>query len=128
MMVEWRFDSRNEMDAHRLRHEFMDLLRAGGTGDFPAAELVYGELVGNAIRHAPGRIVVRLDWDDDTPVLAVHDEGESFRPDIRLPDDPMSEHGRGLFIVRALALSLDVENIDGDGSQVCARLPVHRAA
>ncbi len=127
-MVEWRFDSRNEMDAHRLRHEFMDLLRAGGTGDFPAAELVYGELIGNAVRHAPGRIVVRLDWDDDTPVLTVHDEGESFRPDFRLPADPMSEHGRGLFIVRALALSLDVEDIDGDGSQVNARLPVHRAA
>jgi anti-sigma regulatory factor (Ser/Thr protein kinase) len=127
-MVEWRFDSRSEMDAHRLRHEFMDLLRAGGTGDFPAAELVYGELIGNAVRHAPGRILVQLDWEDDTPVLLVHDEGESFRQDIRLPEDPMCEHGRGLFIVRALALSFDVENIVGDGSQVCARLPVHRAA
>jgi signal transduction histidine kinase len=126
--MEWRFDSRNEMDARRLRHEFMDLLRAGGAGDFHAAELVYGELVGNAIRHAPGKIVVSLDWDDDCPLLTVHDEGESFLPEIRLPADPMSEHGRGLYIVRALALSLDVENIDGDGSQVFARLPVHRAA
>lgn len=126
--MEWRFDSRSELDAHRLRHEFMDLLRAGGTGDFPAAELVYGELVGNAVRHAPGRIVVRLEWDDDYPLLTVHDEGGSFQPDICLPQDPMSEHGRGLYIVRALAVSLDVENIEGDGSQVFARLPVHRAA
>jgi serine/threonine-protein kinase RsbW len=106
----------------------MDLLRAGGTGDFPAAELVCGELVGNAVRHAPGRIVVRLEWDDDYPLLSVHDEGTSFRPDFRLPEDPMSEHGRGLYIVRALALSLDVMDIEGDGSQVLARLPVHRAA
>jgi signal transduction histidine kinase len=127
-MVEWRFDSRNRLEAHRMRHEFMDLLRAGGTGDFPAAELVYGELVGNAIRHAPGRIVIRLDWEDESPVLTVHDEGSSFEPNIRLPDDPMSEHGRGLYIVRALALSLNVENIEGDGSQVLARLPVHKAA
>ena len=126
--MEWRFDSRSEMDAHRLRHEFMDLLRERGTGDFAAAELVYGELVGNAVRHAPGPVVVRLDWDDVHPVLTVHDEGESFRPTIRLPADPLAEHGRGLYIVRALALSLDVESIDGDGSQVNARLPVRRAA
>lgn len=126
--MEWRFDSRSEIDAHRMRHEFMDLLRAGGTGDFPAAELVYGELIGNAVRHAPGPIVVRLDWDDDYPLLSVHDEGESFDVDIRLPEDPMAEHGRGLYIVRALALSFDVRSIAGDGSQVAARLPVHRAA
>lgn len=126
--MEWRFDSRSEVDIRRLRREFVELLRARGTGDFSAAELVWGELVGNAVRHAPGRIAVRLDWDDDNPVLTVHDEGESFRPEIRLPADPMSEHGRGLYIVSALALSLGVTDIEGDGSQVSVRLPVQRAA
>ena len=111
-----------------MRHEFMDLLRARGTGDFVGAELVWGELVGNAIRHAPGPIDVQLDWDDDNPVLTVHDEGKSFQPDIRLPADPLSERGRGLYIVRSLALSLRVTDIDGDGSEVVARLPVRRAA
>ena len=106
----------------------MDLLRACGTGDFGAAELVWGELVGNAIRHAPGPIDVQLDWDDDNPVLTVHDEGKSFQPDIRLPADPLSERGRGLYIVRSLELSLRVTDIDGDGSEVVARLPVRRAA
>jgi signal transduction histidine kinase len=126
--VEWRFDSRNAVDVSRLRREFVNLLRARGTGDFSAAELVWGELVGNAIRHAPGPIAVRLDWRGDDAVLTVHDEGESFQPDIRLPADPMSEHGRGLYIVRALALSLGFKDVEGDGSQVSARLPVHRAA
>lgn len=112
-----------------MRHEFMDLLRARGTGDFVAAELVWGELVGNAVRHAPGPIDVQLDWKDDNPVLTVHDDGESFQPDkISLPADPLSEHGRGLYIVRALALSLRVEDIAGDGNEVTVRLPVTRAA
>lgn len=126
--MEWRFDSRKKVDIRGLRREFVNVLRARGTGDFTAAELVWGELVGNAIRHAPGPIAVQLDWNDDSPVLTVHDEGDAFEPDIRLPADPMSEHGRGLYIVRALALSLGVTDIEGDGSQVSARLPVRRAA
>jgi anti-sigma regulatory factor (Ser/Thr protein kinase) len=117
------------MNARHLRREFMALLRAHGTGDFDAAELVYGELVGNAVRHAPGRILVRLLWDDDGPTLLVHDEGESFRPKTaRLPDDPLAESGRGLYIVNALALDFRIEDVVGDGNQVLARLPVRRAA
>ncbi len=126
--MEWRFDSRSRSTPSACATNSWTCSAPAGRVTFRAAELVYGELVGNAVRHAPGRIVVRLDWDDDTPVLTVHDEGRSFRPNIRLPDDPLSEHGRGLYIVRALALSLDVENIEGDGSQVLARLPVHKAA
>jgi anti-sigma regulatory factor (Ser/Thr protein kinase) len=116
------------MDARKLRREFMAVLHANGTGDFDAAELVYGELVGNAVRHAPGCIVVRLLWDDDAPTLTVHDNGEPFRVDPALPADPFAEGGRGLFIVRALALDLRVEDVAGDGTQVLARLPVRRAA
>ncbi len=127
-VVEWRFDSRDTPDTGRMRHEFMDLLRERGTGDFNAAELVWGELVGNAMRHAPGPIDVQLDWNDENPVLTVHDEGASFKPEIRLPADPLSERGRGLYIVNALALSLRVKDFEGDGSQVIARLPVRRAA
>jgi len=126
--VEWKFDSASEMDAHRLRREFMELLHARGAGDFDAAELVYGELIGNAVRHAPGRITVRLAWDGDCPTLVVHDEGRSFQPKIALPYDPLAESGRGLFIVRTLALDFRVEDVVGDGSRVIARLPVHRAA
>jgi len=106
----------------------MDLLRAGGTGDFPAAELVYGELIGNAVRHAPGRILVQLDWKRRHAGAPRPRRGRVVPAGYSPPEDPMCEHGRGLFIVRALALSFDVENIVGDGSQVCARLPVHRAA
>lgn len=125
--VEWAFDSSSEIDAHRLRREFMELLRKNGTGDFDAAELIYGELIGNAVRHAPGRITVRLDWRDDTPSLTVHDEGASFGEVTTLPDDPMSESGRGLYIVKQLACDLHIDDITADGSKITAVLPVHRA-
>lgn len=125
--VEWAFDSSSEVDAHRLRREFMELLRKNGTGDFDAAELIYGELIGNAVRHAPGRITVRLDWRDDAPSLTVHDQGASFADVATLPDDPMAESGRGLYIVKQLACDLHIDDIAADGSTVTAVLPVHRA-
>jgi anti-sigma regulatory factor (Ser/Thr protein kinase) len=125
--VEWRFDSANALDARRLRREFMASLHAHGAGDFDAAELVCGELVGNAARHAPGRITVSLAW-DDAATLTVHDEGPSFRPSASLPADPLAESGRGLYIVHALALDFHVEDVAHDGSRAIARLPVHRAA
>lgn len=124
--MQWAFDSSSEIDAHRLRREFMALLRRDASGDFDAAELIYGELIGNAVRHAPGRITVRLDWPSDEPALTVHDEGASFVPKTTLPDDPLSESGRGLFIVKQLASSLRIRDIEADGSKVVAVLPVHR--
>ena len=105
----------------------MALLRNQGTGDFDAAELICGELIGNAVRHAPGRITVQLDWRDDTPSLTVHDQGASFVEAATLPDDPMAESGRGLYIVKQLACDLHIYDVAADGSKVTAVLPVHRA-
>ena len=43
-----------------------------------------------------------------------------------LPADPMQENGRGLFIVKSLAVSLKFKDIIGDGSKVSVVLPVKR--
>lgn len=108
----------------------MTELREFGTtnSDFAGAELIFGELISNVVRHAPGPVRVRLDWNGKKAVLSVHDEAQPFKPRFALPLDPMSESGRGLFIARALATSLDVTHIAGDGTKVSVGLPVWRSA
>lgn len=115
-------------DARQMRDEFISLLYACATtdSDFFAAELSYGELVGNVRRHAPGRASIALSWDGIHPTLMVHDEEKMFTHPCDLPADPMQENGRGLFIVKSLAVSLKFKDIIGDGSKVSVVLPVKR--
>lgn len=128
--MEWSFDSKSVTEAQRTRAQFMDVLHAFATAesDFAAAELIFGELLGNVVRHAPGPVQIRLQWSLGNPTLIVHDEHEAFSPSFTLPDDPFQESGRGLFIVHALAKSVSVYDIEGDGTKVSAVLPVWRAA
>ena len=76
--------------------------------------VIVSELCTNAVQAAsgaPGGVALRA-WDDaDTLVLEVEDDGGGFVDD--LPDeghlpDVESPRGRGLFLVRALADSIDV--------------------
>jgi len=98
--------------------------RASANSDFAGAELIFGELISNVVRHAPGPVQVRLDWSGKKAILSVHDEHAPFTPRFKLPDDIMAESGRGLYIARAYATSLDVTHIDGDGTKVSVGLPV----
>ena len=99
---------------------------ANATSDLAAAELIFGELIGNVVQHAPGPVRVRLDWSGEKAVLSVHDEHAPFTPRFTLPTDPMQENGRGLFIAHTLATSFDVTHISGDGTKVTVGLPVWR--
>ncbi len=124
--MEWNFRSGSMIDARASRAEFMSALRerATETSDLAAAEMIFGELIGNVVRHAPGPVRVRLEWNGRRAMLSVHDEHAPFKPTFRLPADIMSEHGRGLYIARALATSLDVIHVSGDGTKVSVGLPV----
>lgn len=124
--MEWIFRSGSMLDARTSRAEFMSALRerATETSDLGAAEVIFGELIGNVVRHAPGSVRVRLEWTGRRAMLSVHYEHAPFRPTFRLPDDIMSEHGRGLYIARALATSVDVTHVSGDGTSVQVGLPV----
>jgi anti-sigma regulatory factor (Ser/Thr protein kinase) len=128
--MEWQFGSASSADARRSRREFMTELRESGStsSDFAGAELIFGELISNVVRHAPGPVRVRLFWNGKRAVLSVHDEAAPFKPKFALPADPMSENGRGLFIARALSTSLDVTHIAGDGTKVSVGLPVWRSS
>ncbi|GAC1541617.1 MAG: hypothetical protein NVS2B17_19210 [Candidatus Velthaea sp.] len=123
----WAFDARDAMAAHGARADLMKVLYADGdpASEFGDAELIFGELIGNVVRHAPGAIDVALAWDDDAPVLHVIDRGPGFTREAALPD-MLSESGRGLFIISSIAGALHYERLAGRGTHVVATLPVKR--
>jgi anti-sigma regulatory factor (Ser/Thr protein kinase) len=110
----------------RVRHQVMDRLRslAGDDADLDAAELVVGELVGNAVRHTGGPTWVSLRQDGARLRLEVADRGPRWFPAGDEPPDDLAESGRGLFLVRRLALELDVRRRAGGGSVVSVLLDV----
>ena len=120
----WSFDSADAHDAGRTRREYVERLRAVGLTDeeTSSAELVFGELVGNVVRYAPGSITAILDVSGPAPVLHVIDDGRGFEFRPRLPVDLLSERGRGLFLVTAFAEELSVERRRGGGSHARAVL------
>ena len=65
-----------------------------------AAELIFGELLGNVARHAPGPAEVRFCWDGAAGTLEIHDTGNGYEMIAVLPDE-MSESARGLFLIAA---------------------------
>lgn len=121
--MRWRFDPRDWRRAYDVRETLVEALSAYGSGvDLPAAEFVFGELVGNGARHAPGPIDVELTWDDPaTPVLHVIDDGPGYAPQLDLPADDV-ESGRGVFIVSKLTREFTVTQQPGRGAHARAVL------
>jgi anti-sigma regulatory factor (Ser/Thr protein kinase) len=128
VMRRWTFNSADAETASTARHEFVHALDEAGvcSGDLYAAELVFGELIGNVFRYAPGTIEVVLDWSVGSPVLHVLDRGPGFTFAPRLPTDLLSERGRGLFVVWSLSEDLNVTKRFDGGSHARAVLSVRR--
>ena len=126
--TQWSFDAEDAQAAHEARDELMAYLRAHASpeADLEAAELVFGELVGNVVRHAPGAIDVRIDWSAERPILHVIDRGKGVLRNPSLPQNPLSESGRGLYIVSLLTRSLRAERIPGFGNHLAAELDLPR--
>ena len=92
------------------------------------AELIFGELVGNVYRYAPGAVEIILDVSLAQPVLHVLDAGNGFEYRARLPNDLLSERGRGLYMVAALADEVSAERRRTVGSHVRVVLAAKPAA
>lgn len=74
-----------------------------------AVGLVATELLANSVQHAgPGPISVTARLTGDDTVRIEVSDSSSALPHMELPDSD-SEHGRGLFLVAALATRHDVE-------------------
>jgi PAS domain S-box-containing protein len=125
----WIFDSSDAETASTARHAFVVALQEGGAQgeELYAAELVFGELLGNVVRYAPGPIEITFDWSGDAPVLHVLDRGSGFTLVPRLPTDLLSERGRGLFIVWSLSEDFNVTKRFDGGSHARAVLAVRRS-
>ena len=83
-----------------------------------AAELAFGELLANAVRHAPGPVRVLAATDGEGIVqLVVEDGGLGFTPVDSTPD-PLAERGRGLGLVRAVAGDVEIERAEHGGTRV----------
>jgi anti-sigma regulatory factor (Ser/Thr protein kinase) len=126
--MKWTFESEDASRAHLARKDlvaYLALRASSEESDFAAAEAIFGELIGNVVRHAPGPVSVLLEWEDDGAVLRVTDRGPGFEWRGSAQPELLAEGGRGLFIVQALARALVVERLEC-GARASAWLPVQR--
>lgn len=121
----WQFESERAIDALCVRGDFLAALKnhAGSVVDVHAARIVFTELVANVVLHAPGPIAITLAVVHSHAVLTVTDSGPGFAFAPALPANPLSDDGRGLFLVSRHAASVSVERLEGDGTRVSAILP-----
>ena len=116
--------------AHNARRIFSTYLRghAAPNSEFDAAELIFGELLGNVARHAAGSVEVLLRWNGPAAVLEVIDDGPGYDPGrVDLPEDAFSESSRGLFLISAFGSDLRTYR-GSDGRHVThVVLPVRKA-
>jgi PAS domain S-box-containing protein len=127
--IRWPIDARDAGATGAARQALMARLaaRASSSEALHACELILAELVGNVVRHTPGPAEIVLDLSLRYAVLHVVDGGSGFRHIARLPADPMSELGRGLFLINALARDFTVMAHAGGGSHAIVTLPVRGA-
>jgi PAS domain S-box-containing protein len=120
----WSFGAEDARAAADARLHFVDFLKTRADDfDFIArAELVFGELLGNVVRHAPGPVEIQLYWNGASAVLHIIDTGAAFDAETSLPNDPLSERGRGLFIVRRLARDVRIEHVFNCGNHIRVEL------
>jgi hypothetical protein len=125
--MRWRFDPRDKLRTYDVREALAETLTMYGRNiDIGAAELVFGELIGNAVRHAPGHVDVELAWEDPTtPVLHVVDDGPGYAPQSCLPASD-SETGRGLYLVTKLTRHFTVTRLPHRGAHARAVLQTRR--
>ncbi len=126
---EWRFVSDDARTGATARRDIGALIASWtGRNDVAyASELAFGELVANAVRHAPGpvRVIVSTDG-DGAATLVVEDSGEGFTHTERA-FDPFAESGRGLELVRAVADGVKIEPIVRGGTARHRHLPCRPA-
>ena len=124
----WRLAATEAKEGLRLRHAFRDYLEAYGdpASDFDAAETVYGELVANCAKHAPGSIRIEFRWSDST--LVVTDDSDRLRVWPFSDGDTAAESTHHAFaIVSAMTGRVHVTRDGAHGTRASVVLPVFPA-
>jgi serine phosphatase RsbU (regulator of sigma subunit)/anti-sigma regulatory factor (Ser/Thr protein kinase) len=123
-ITRWTFASDDVATAQDVKRDFSRILTEHGLSDdaLAAAALLFAELLGNVVRYAGGMTEVAIDRSAPAPVLHVLDRGRGFRHMPKLPANVLSERGRGLYIVAALAEDFTVSRRPDGGSHARAVL------
>jgi len=121
----WTFSADDAFGAQSARSQFLKYLRECRVDDPVAAnaESIFGELVGNVLRHASGPIEIHAENGREGFDVHVFDRGPAFLLRRDLPVDPLSEAGRGLSIIARLGGQIRLERIPEYGNHVFVRLP-----
>jgi hypothetical protein len=122
---QWKLGFAEPSQSLRLREKLVEYLRAYGRAedDYDTAELIFGELVGNACFHAFGPMEILVDWQNGHAMLHVTDGGPPIDVSTIGFPDPYSNDGRGLAIVNAFSTAVRSMTYV-DGKTVSAALPI----
>lgn len=106
------------------RDVFIEVVRShvGWKVDVVFAKLIFTELLANVIRHGEHPVSVWLECSDGAVKLHILESGRGFAASPRLPSNPLSESGRGLFLVSEFAIALSIQG-DPRGTHIVATLP-----
>lgn len=127
-MVVWEYAADDAAQAVQAHSQFRDALRKVPLecGDL-GAEIVFGELVSNVVKHAPGPISMTFEVGTEHAFLHVRDCGPGFVPRITVPTDLFAETGRGLSLAHQFCSELRVEISSREGTCVSAVLQLRRS-
>jgi len=123
---QWRFHASDAKAVHVARREMGAFLRRSYGSEEAAfeSELIVGELLANTVEHAPGLVHMTISHEGDDHVLVVRDSGPGMATFVAtLPEDPMHEGKRGLFLVGSLSAGVTVERSPQGGAELRVVLP-----
>jgi anti-sigma regulatory factor (Ser/Thr protein kinase) len=125
--LRWQCEADDARAAYAMRDEYFRSLRSVcevSPHELSTCGVIFAELIGNTVRHAPGPVSVSLEYTDSKAILHVIDKGPGFTFRPVLPANLWAESGRGLFLVASLGRDVQVEPVPGLGSHVKVTLPV----
>ncbi len=123
----WQFAADDARAVYTLRHEYLRIVENlcdASEDDLATCGLIFAELIGNVVRHAPGSLSISLEVRGEVLVLHLIDKGPGFDYEPSLPANVWAESGRGLFLISMLARDVKVERLPGMGSHIAVTLPV----
>ena len=124
--VRWQFEAADARAAYVSRDGYFQSLLTHCSPtetDLATCGMILAELIGNAVRHAPGPLSVSLEFRGRDAILHVIDQGCGFDLEPALPSNVWAESGRGLYLVSMLARHVEVERVPGLGSHIIVTLP-----
>jgi signal transduction histidine kinase len=125
----WHIDSGDFQGASDARKDFADYLRQAAEpgSDCPAAVVIFGELISNALNHGRGSVQAVVAAAAPHAILWVEDAGEGFAPELVKQPLRGGPGGRGILIVSALARTLQAARVEGGRFRITVELPVRFA-